>query len=96
MQSGVKIISSHAFEHCAELTSITLPDSVTNIRSAAFFECKKLVFITIGIGIASIDPKVFDGCPKTTINYRGSEEDWAKVSTYNLAGYTIIYNYTGN
>ena len=46
---------------CTGLTSITIPDSVTDIGSEAFLECTGLESVIIGKGITSIDG-VFFGC----------------------------------
>ena len=43
--NGVKAIPSHAFRGCTELTSITIPDSVTSIGYNAFRNCTGLTSI---------------------------------------------------
>ena len=43
--NGVKAIPSHAFRGCTELTSITIPDSVTSIGYNAFESCTGLTSI---------------------------------------------------
>lgn len=35
-------IGNYAFSGCSELTSITIPNSVTNIGTKAFYNCKSL------------------------------------------------------
>lgn len=55
----VKSIGSYAFEDCVDLTSVTIPNSVTTIGYKAFFECKNLVRLIIGIGVTKIGEKAF-------------------------------------
>ena len=46
---GVIIILDEAFQSCSGLTSITIPNSVTNIGTSAFRGCNNLVDITVNI-----------------------------------------------
>lgn len=39
IESGVETIGGAAFDGCSNLTSVTIPNSVTNIKSGAFAEC---------------------------------------------------------
>ena len=39
IREGVKVIGNRAFEKCYSLTSINIPDSVTNIGESAFGGC---------------------------------------------------------
>ncbi len=55
-------ICEYAFTMCSELTSITIPDSVTSIGSRAFSDCEKLKTITIGGGVKSIGTLAFYNC----------------------------------
>ncbi len=42
IKAGTKTIADSAFEYCASLTSVTIPDSVTNIGGTAFSGCDSL------------------------------------------------------
>ena len=54
------------FRDCKNLTSITIPDSVTSIGKYAFSECDSLTSITIGNGVTSIGYDAFSGCSSLT------------------------------
>ena len=47
---------------CSSLTSIMIPDSVTNIGSCAFDSCSSLISITIANSVTSIGKSAFSGC----------------------------------
>ena len=68
-------IRQYAFRYCDSLTSITIPDGVTEIGDYAFSDCHAL----------------------STVNYRGSAEDWSKISigSGNDKLTNINYGYTG-
>ena len=57
-----KIIADSAFSGCTDLTSITIPDSVTHIGDSAFSGCKGLTSITIPDSVTSIGYSVFSWC----------------------------------
>ena len=48
IKSGTKTIAALAFEHCFNLTNITIPASVQNIGYRAFCDCKKLTDVYYG------------------------------------------------
>ncbi len=59
----VTTIGSYAFEGCANITSITFPDSVTEIQMYAFENCTNLESISIPDSVTSIDRDAFSNCP---------------------------------
>ena len=61
----VKSIGDDAFSG-SNLTSITIPDSVTSIGERAFAECSSLTSITIPSGITSIRERAFYKCSNLT------------------------------
>ena len=55
-------IPRNAFDNCAMLTEITLPESVTSIGESAFYGCTGLTSITIPDGVTSICSGAFSRC----------------------------------
>jgi hypothetical protein len=77
----------------ASLTSVTIPDSVTNIGNYAFGGCCRLASITIGNRVTSIGESAFNACHSLTsvtipnsVATIGSE---AFFNCWNLASVTI-------
>ncbi len=61
-------IGDDAFNHCAMLTSVTIPNSVTSIGNYAFRDCTELTSISIPDGITSIGLWSFSSCYKLSYN----------------------------
>ena len=62
----VTSIGRFAFQGCARLTDITIPDSVTSIEPYAFEGCTSLTSITIPDGVTSIGQRTFRYCTGLT------------------------------
>jgi hypothetical protein len=58
----VTSIENNAFDDCAELTSVTIGDSVHRIGEQAFQGCTNLIEVTIGSGVTEIGEKAFNYC----------------------------------
>lgn len=68
IKSGETTIPSYAFENCASLTSVTIPDTVTSIGTS-FNNCTSLTNVTIGSGVTYIGDAAFQNCSSLpTIN----------------------------
>ena len=78
---SLKSIENSAFEDCALLAKVVLPDSITTISNYTFWNCPELASIIIPNRVDSIGYYAFAGCEKlkTIINLseidiqRGSE-----------------------
>lgn len=58
----VRILPSRAFRGCADLTVITIPETVTTIGYRAFENCSGLELLTIPASVASIGMTTFMQC----------------------------------
>lgn len=56
------VIGAYAFKNCSDLTSLTLPSSVTRIGDYAFYNCSGLTSLTLPSSVtSSIRDYIFDG-----------------------------------
>lgn len=55
-------IGSNAFDGCGDITSLTLPDTITRINDSAFFLCESLMDIELPIGLKYIGDAAFGDC----------------------------------
>ena len=60
------VLGSAAFRNCSGLTSMTIPNSVTNIRDYAFSGCSGFTSLRIPNGVVSIGSSAFSGCSGLT------------------------------
>ena len=62
---SLSAMGDYCFHHCASLTSIELPASVTHVNGEAFFLCDALASISIP-GVKTIGEYAFCGCRSLT------------------------------
>lgn len=95
----VTFIDDEAFQGRADITCITIPDSVTSIGRFAFSGCSSLTNITIPDSVSIIGDSAFSGCTSLTYNefdnglYLGNEKNpylvLDKVENINISTVTI-------
>ncbi|MCB6012888.1 leucine-rich repeat protein, partial [Flavobacterium psychrophilum] len=59
---AVTAIGESAFEHCNNLTSVTIPNSATTIGKDSFVGCSGLISVTIPNSVTDIENGAFFGC----------------------------------
>ena len=59
----------YAFANCSNLSSVTLPTSMTIVGKYMFNNCKELKSITLPNSVTSIGQHAFDGAGLTSINF---------------------------
>ena len=66
---NVVSIGKSAFERIRNLTSVIIPNSVTNIKEGAFISCSELKSITIPVSVSNIDTLAFAYCYVKTLEF---------------------------
>ena len=66
IRKGLKVIGNNALGCCESLTSINIPNSVTNIGDCAFMYCKSLTNINIPNSVTNIGDSAFNTCRSLT------------------------------
>ena len=66
--TGGSNIPKRAFYECHNLTSISIPNSVTSIGTDAFYKCSNLTSISISNSVTSIGTDAFYGCNNLDYN----------------------------
>ena len=95
----VKEIGDGAFSNCSALTSINIPDSVTNIGGSAFYKCSSLTSVSIPDSVTGIGEYAFSFCVsliyniKDDVKYLGNEKNLYTVvmgvTDRSLSSYSI-------
>ena len=89
----VKEIGEEVFYKCTNITSITIPDSVTSIGDFAFFGCSSLTSITIPESVTSIGSFAFQICSRLTSVDFGAKSQLVSIGNqafYYCSGLTSI------
>ena len=90
-----KTIYSFAFEDCVRLTTLVIPDGVTDIMDYAFKNCAGLTDVVIPKSVTSIGYNVFQSCNDLTVYCaaKSKPDGWSK--DWNLSERPVIWSYTG-
>lgn len=84
------------FRQCSNLTSIRIPEGVTNISDYTFCECSNLTSIEIPASVTNIGMVAINNCTSlTTINYAGTIAQWNAITfgaswNYNTPATEVI------
>lgn len=62
IESGVRRIGKNAFHGFTSLTSVTIPNTVTDFSSSAFYDCHSLSAITLPNNLKTIGSHAFASC----------------------------------
>ena len=68
IKDGTRYICNHAFRECTALTSVVIPEGVTEIDWCAFDGCTGLTSVTIPASVTAIGWWAFRGCEQLTIH----------------------------
>ena len=80
-----------AFPYCTNLTSLTIPDSVTSIGNYAIYGATNLTSVTTGNGVTSIGTQAFYGCTSlNNVALGDSLETLGDSAFYNCTNLTSI------
>ena len=80
----VKKIGNFAFDNYLNLSSVTIPNSVTSIGDYAFNWCYNLTDVTIADSVTSIGEWAFELCGSlTNVFYEGTAAEWNKITIDN-------------
>jgi hypothetical protein len=61
IEEGITVLGAHMLRG-SNITSVTIPNSVTTINTYAFYGCKNLQEVTIGSGLTRINSSAFNSC----------------------------------
>ena len=75
-------IGRAAFYSCQNLTSVTLPQTLTTIGDNAFYYCIKLSSITIPKSVSTVRANAFNACNGLTSVHISDLTAWCKIEWY--------------
>ena len=78
---GVTAIEHNAFAWCANMTAVTIPDSLKQIGRRAFFYCAALEEVRIPSAVTVIENAAFANCLElTNAVFAGSRDQWQEIT----------------
>ena len=95
---GIKVtaIADSAFEGCASLTGIVIPESMTSIGNRAFYECTSLTSVVIPSSVTTIGAYPFDDCLSLTIYCEAQSKPIGWSDSWNYSNRPVVWGYSGN
>jgi len=92
--SGLTTLSPYAFNNCTNLSSVTLPSTLTTIGNSAFSGTNLSSFVVPATFTITNDNSIFDSCPLTTIYFLTTDNTfdfaiWNQITTATIA---FLYN----
>lgn len=88
----VVAVGVNAFSFKTEITSLTLPSTVTRLGAGAFRYCYGMKEVRFGGGITSVDNSVFEACyALKTVYYGGSNEAYGRIKGALPAQAQVIF-----
>lgn len=80
LPGSIVFIGSTAFAETG-ITSITVPEGVTEIDVLAFANCTSLSSVMLPASLMTLGDGVFDGCTAlTVINFAGTMQEWTAIA----------------
>ena len=79
MPEGVTSIGSSAFDGCASLSAVSLPESLNVLKGAAFMDYTALTTVTIPANVSEIDNTVFMKREGEQVAFYVREGSWADL-----------------
>ena len=95
----VKSIGSNAFYYCTSMTSVTIPNNVTNIGRNAFYDCYNMtgVYFEGNAPISAYDSSVFSSDNAVIVYYLPGTTGWDRSFDGKITGLwsqIVPYNFT--
>ncbi|QKQ66520.2 leucine-rich repeat domain-containing protein [Flavobacterium psychrophilum] len=88
---AVTAIGESAFEHCNNLTSVTIPNSATTIGKHSFVGCSGLISVTIPNSVTTIGDEAFADCSGlTSVTIPNSVTDIENGAFFSCSGLTSV------
>ena len=89
---NVQHITAYLCSDMGNLTSITIPNSVTNIGDNAFEGCKGLTSVTIPNSVTSIEGSAFSGC--SSVEYLSIGNNVESIGRFAFSGLNALKEIT--
>ena len=89
---GNGIIPAAAFNSCSNLSSVTIPDNITEIGRSAFSDCISLISVTIPNSVTTIDDSAFYNCDiLTSVSIGDNVTTIGEYAFYACSNLTSVY-----